>query len=300
MGFSYNPMRPSGRGSSATSQFLSMRVLSVGALLLATVFLFMIVTSVRKSRHCAELRSRSFSCPSGANKSVALQPTLSTDDVTKGNTDSVHTVDYCAMLMEPFEIDALLAHICDVDSYLEWGSGGSTLNFAPFARRVAHSVEHDAGWCRSLQGKLSRCAECDRVHHHCVRVPRGYRNWGRHSRFEEGTYHQFDTYIDKVDDLKERSFDFVLIDGRARVAAAVKTLAYISSGSRVVLHDASRIDEDTKDHPKYELVRTYYDFEELVLRDGFPGIAVMRRKPEWDFLEGNVSAVNTLLMGLPT
>lgn len=299
MGFSYNPMRPSGRGLSGTCQFLSMRVLTLGALLAGTLFLFIVGTSVRKSYRCAELRLRSTSCASGVNKSAALQPTLSTKDVNEDNNGSMYTVDYCAMLMEPFEIDTILAHICNVNSYLEWGSGGSTLNFAPFARRVAHSIEHDAGWCRSLQRKLSRCAECDRVHHHCVHVPRGYRNWGRHSRFEEGTYHQFDTYVDKVDDLGERSFDFVLIDGRARVAAAVKTLAYISPDSRVVLHDASRIDEDTKYHPKYELVRTYYDFEELVLNEGLPGVAVMRRKPEWDFLEGNVSAVNTLLMGLP-
>lgn len=212
----------------------------------------------------------------------------------------MHAVDYAAVWMRHSEVDMMIEQLCNVDTYLEWGSGGSTLNFAPFARRVAHSIEHDSKWCNTVQDDLSRCANCERVHYHCVPIPRGRRNWGHHSAFEEGTYYQFDSYVNKVDDLEERTFDFVLIDGRARVAVAVKTLAYVSSRSRIVLHDAYRIDHDTRGHPKYELVRTYYDFEELVLGEGDPGIAVMRRKPEWDFLEGNLSAVNTLLMVLPT
>lgn len=278
-----------------------MRVLTVVTLLLAAVSFSIIVRSVQRRDGSDKSEVRYANCARGMNSSETFRPTILTSKSGAGKVDksSIHAVDYAAVWMRPSEIDTAIRYLCDVNTYLEWGSGGSTLNFAPFARRVAHSIEHNTEWCKTLQDGLSRCANCDRVHYHCVPVAKGYRNWNLNSHTDEGTYHQFDTYVDKVDDLGERSFDFVLIDGRARVAAAIKTLAYVSSGSRVVLHDASRID-GTKERSNYGPVKTYYDFEELVLGEGMPGIAVLRRKPEWSFLEGNVSAVNALLMELPT
>lgn len=209
------------------------------------------------------------------------------------------SVDYSDVLMPSVEIDTVVKHLLNVDTYLEWGSGGSTLNFAPFARISAHSIEHDAGWCDRLLDKLNASAEYARIHYHCVRVENGYRHWGKSSSFEEGTYYQFDKYVDLVDNLGVKAFDFVLIDGRARVPAAIKVLAYVTPESRVVLHDAARLFEGSMHHPKYDAILTYYNFVELVVPQNRPGIAVMARKPEWHFLEGNVSAVNDILNKQP-
>lgn len=151
--------------------------------------------------------------------------------------------------------------------YLEYGSGGSTLAFAPMAKR-AYSIEHDREWCLRMQEKLSIKGLSQRVTYTCAPVDRGTGGWGVSHAFEEGTYRVFKAYVDAVTALNESVFDVVLIDGRARVACALKVLPYLNDDSLVLLHDARR--------EKYAPILNYYDpLGEVV---GTYGVRLFRRK----------------------
>lgn len=291
-----------------------MRGLAAKTILLVVLVLYVITVFVLLKTDCVSRTSRLLETRARSN--LALDASWVEKDISdlnlqfphefniternniKGDVIAEHTVDYSNIMMTTTETDTLLKYLFKIDTYIEWGSGGSTLNFAPFARRVAHSIEHDPDWCEKVKSKLSKSRHYARIVYHCVLVSKGYRNWGRSSSFEEGTYFQFDKYVDRIDALGEPLFDFVLIDGRARVATAIKSLAYISPDSRVVLHDATRIFKSSVHHPRYDLITTYYDFEEFIAVQGRAGIAIMTRKPQWQFLQGNVSAVNDLLQKL--
>jgi hypothetical protein len=137
-------------------------------------------------------------------------------------------------------------------AYLEYGSGGSTTVFTKFAN-VAVSIEHDSAWCASVR-KLLAQAKLKHVIQLCV--PKGVGSaptagW-------DGDYGQYRNYIDAVDQPGLPStYDFVYVDGRARVAAALKVLPYLRNDSIVVLHDAVREIYDPVE--KYYKVLTFFD-----------------------------------------
>lgn len=207
-----------------------------------------------------------------------------------------HLVNYSAIWMSQLEINVVLLHLNHVRTYLEWGSGGSTLNFARFAQERAYSVEHNPEWCSMMLEALSTSASHElwpaRVRYHCVPVERGYKGWGVHSPFEEGSYTQFRAYVDKIDDLNETSFDFILVDGRARIPSAIKALSYISDTSVVVLHDAERV---FKNHENYADVWRFYEAIDSVGGKDKQGLLVMRRKSQLRYLQENHSAVQAIL-----
>lgn len=221
---------------------------------------------------------------------ITLAPSSATElsEETDGLRWRRSQVNYSDVWMSEIEIDVLLHHLGSVHTYLEWGSGGSTRNFAQFATQEAHSIEHDLDWCQEMQ----RSNLPLHVHVHCVPVPRGTRGWGEGSAFEEGTYTQFREYVDKISDLKVDVFDMVLVDGRARVPAAVKSLSYISKDSVVVLHDAERVYSKRRG---YHEVWKYFDNVDSVGGIDRQGLVVMRRKEEFNHLQGNHEKVQKIL-----
>lgn len=247
-----------------------------------------------------EKLSSLLSAGSGPERNVAdattLQPTDST--TTSAQFDSElrwrqSQVNYSAVWMSDIEIDVLLRHLGNVDSYLEWGSGGSTLNFAQFAKQVAHSIEHDKTWCSEMQDEITKLAKLRNViQYHCVPVKRGTNGWGNKTPFEEGNYATFKEYVDKISDLGVQTFDFILDDGRARIPAAVKALSYINENSVVVLHDAERAFKSQRDYHK---IWNYYDPIDSVGGKERQGVVVLRRKPKYAYLEGNHRAVQNIL-----
>lgn len=119
-----------------------------------------------------------------------------------------------------------------------------------------------------MQEKLAVNGLSERVTYTCAPVDRGTGGWGVSHAFEEGTYRVFKSYVDAVTTLNESVYDIVLIDGRARVACALKVLPYLNDDSLVLLHDARR--------EKYAPILNYYDpLGEVV---GTYGVRLFRRK----------------------
>lgn len=198
-------------------------------------------------------------------------------------------VNYNEIGMSDVEIDLVLRHLSNVRTYLEWGSGGSMLNFARFATGRAYSIEHDRSQCEKMQKAISNDSGLTHLRYYCVPVEPGVGGWGL---LGEGTYKLFYDYVNKIDDLNETEFDFVFVDGRARIPAAIKALPYILNNSIVALHDASRV---FAKETNYADVWKFYDAIDSVGGKGKQGILIMQRKPEFYRLQGDHKTIQRYL-----
>jgi len=155
---------------------------------------------------------------------------------------------------------------------LEWGSGGSTLVFGKIVSSVV-SIEHDCAWAMRIREKIAKRKLEKKVKLICASVPPSTGGWGQIHGFEHGSYRQFQKYVDAIDDISRMiieeneshlngsnqtnpsfvKFDKVLIDGRARMACALKILPYLKPTSVVFVHDFY-----TRTH-LYGGIMEYYD-----------------------------------------
>ncbi len=155
-------------------------------------------------------------------------------------------------------------------AYLEYGSGGSTTEFTKYAS-VAVSIEHDTDWCNVVRERLAK-SEIRHVRQICVAKENSTHGGS------EGDYVSFERYIDAVDSAGlPRVYDFVLIDGRARLGAALKVLPYLHDNSVVVVHDTAR--------KRYDGVEKYYEVVDKDVEEAnYPrlknGFMVLRRRGE--------------------
>lgn len=257
-----------------------------------TVFLFLItwvmMLSMYRRRPVSELAAQVAAQVSAQVSSLKSKPVpVSAPVVLAPNPNSLvgrrGMVNLKQIWMDEIEIDVVLRYLKNVNNYLEWGSGGSTTNFAKFANRRAVSIEHNKEWCELMPTRIQKAA-IRPVELRCVPNDLPYA--------AEGNYKQFKSYIDEIAKLGEPVWDFVLVDGRCRVGAAIKALSYISSESTLVLHDSERI---VRDGALYKPILDYYDVVERVSGSSRRGIAILRRKPSLANLQGNHARVQEIL-----
>jgi predicted O-methyltransferase YrrM len=116
---------------------------------------------------------------------------------------------------------------------LEWGSGYSTLYFPTFLPSDGTwlSIEHTREWHEQIAGQVTRAG----VEPVCV--PPNHEPWtDAHS---DGSYDDLRDYVDYPSD--RGPFDFILVDGRARVACMERAHELVTDEGVVVLHDANRV-----------------------------------------------------------
>jgi precorrin-6B methylase 2 len=125
------------------------------------------------------------------------------------------------------------------DLLFEYGSGGSTLFFA---RRVAKvvSVEHEAGFC----GEVSRRLEeegIENVEYHCVppepAAQAAVRYGSTNAAYRKMSFWR---YVTVLDTLGKISFDWIVVDGRARVDCVRHAMAPLRPGGVLVLDNSNR------------------------------------------------------------
>lgn len=117
-------------------------------------------------------------------------------------------------------------------SCLEWGCGASTLYYPKFLKFGGRwlSIEHSEDWYNSVQFKNKR----ENVT--LVNIKPNNLPWTDNNK--DGSYEDLFEYVDYPE--KIGKFDFILIDGRARIACIQKAFDLISLEGIVVLHDANR------------------------------------------------------------
>jgi len=136
--------------------------------------------------------------------------------------------------MTPNQTVAILKLLKPHHIMLEWGAGGSTILFSPFVGKY-YSFEHQKDWFFAIRNELIK----NKIGHNVV------------LHYIEAINDNFKEYVRKMEDLKDKKFDIVLIDGRRRVHCAVQALPYINEDSYVILHDAER--------EKYQSILKYYN-----------------------------------------
>jgi hypothetical protein len=130
--------------------------------------------------------------------------------------------------MHPREKELITKHFSSDKVMLEWGSGGSTIEFSPHLKKY-YSIEHNEVWHGKVESEIKNL-ELSNINYNLVK-----QNGPQHDNMQS-EYSQFKDYIDIVDTFNTK-FDIVLIDGRARRLCAQKIIPYLNKGAIIIIHD---------------------------------------------------------------
>ena len=140
--------------------------------------------------------------------------------------------------MDVNEIKAMLACLKlypNSITALEWGSGNSTLYFSSFLQAGSHwhALEHNQEWSGIVQRRIHESQRQDVSLH---TVPN---NTAFNDGVDDGDFSSFYDYVLHPLDLN-CFFDFILVDGRARVDCMRLGWKLLKDDGIMVLHDAQR------------------------------------------------------------
>lgn len=132
--------------------------------------------------------------------------------------------------------------------YFEYGSGGSTYEavMTPTIEHV-YSVESDKAWIDKIKTTISDSSKCTFFYVDLKSIG----NWGNPGK--QCKVSDYKNYSDAIHMVDKSKIDTVLIDGRFRVACALKCLE---------LDNAIVLIDDFLDRPYYHIVLDYYDIIE--------------------------------------
>ena len=149
-------------------------------------------------------------------------------------------------MMDKVEVEAILSllqnRLQGRARALEFGCGGSTVTFSPYAKTWI-SIEHDDSWAKRMRSALPGSSPVK-----ILVTPPDF----PHSGMTPAKEGQFKSYLASAKEIcPEDGFDFVLVDGRARIDCILELhqSSLLKAGSLVVLHDfrrnryISRLDE---------------------------------------------------------
>ena len=151
--------------------------------------------------------------------------------------------------MDDKEKALITKHFSLEKNMLEWGSGGSTIEFSPYLKSY-YSIEHNKDWSKMVNQEIIN-RNLDNVNYNFVKQNNPQNPDGRQSE-----YTQFKDYIDVVDTFNTK-FDIVFIDGRARRLCAKKIIPYLNKDAVVIIHDWVL-------RNVYHCVTDYYDVLEYI------------------------------------
>lgn len=174
------------------------------------------------------------------------------------------TPSHTSPMMFPEEFEMVIKTLAQhrPATYLEWGSGKSTSFYPLLASGKVAVIDGYPPWCDIVQSDpVVQClAESGRLSFAC-RAP--VRDDGVEIQLlGEGRLPSdisdadvsviMHTYVNAVEDTGFKTFDAALVDGRFRVACALKLLSYLHSSSILFMHDFWL-------RPRYHVVLAYYD-----------------------------------------
>jgi precorrin-6B methylase 2 len=127
----------------------------------------------------------------------------------------------------------------------EFGSGGSTIFFSKRAGQLV-SLEHDVAWHTQIKKRIQDL-QIDNVDYHLVEKEKnnnkpsliGKRNDDYTVPFTPATC--FVSYYSFIDQYADESFDFIIVDGRARVECALRAVLKLKKGGILILDNSERL-----------------------------------------------------------
>jgi hypothetical protein len=143
-------------------------------------------------------------------------------------------------------IDFLKEHAGPEMRVFEYGSGSSTLFWSRRVKEV-YSVEHDADWAKKVKQGISEKAiknvELFQVLPQKRNVSKEidiadpYQYTTDDEALKE---YSFEDYVKKINEFPDKSFDFVIVDGRARPSCIVASIEKLKAGGYLVLDNSER------------------------------------------------------------
>ncbi|MFN8530018.1 MAG: hypothetical protein U0670_15560 [Anaerolineae bacterium] len=158
---------------------------------------------------------------------------------------------------------------CPNPRVFEYGSGGSTLYWLRKGAACV-SVEHDPVWCQIVQARLSdiekhvdlRLIEADAPTSNKLDPANPADFASADLQYLDRPFKQ---YVQQIDPFPDNTFDFILIDGRARTSCLLHSLSKVKPGGYIIL--------DNSDRDYYTLHFDLSAFEEYRF-DGVPPVNV--------------------------
>lgn len=132
------------------------------------------------------------------------------------------------------ELDRITSSTTYPFDIFEWGCGGSTLWFALRKIGYVYSIEHNQQWYEKVKEEISN-ARLTNVS--LIWIPPVSEKNCMHSRSMPNL--NFDSYTHAIK-MIGRSFDLIVVDGRARVMCFSNAVSYVKDGGYIVLHDSER------------------------------------------------------------
>lgn len=130
-------------------------------------------------------------------------------------------------------------------SVFEYGSGGSTMFFSKRAKKII-SIEHNKNWYSKISSILIKAGISNIEYFLCEpeiflseQVP-SY-NYGSYTSIGMGYDNMsFERYVKHIEKYPDKSFDLVLIDGRARPSCIFHAISKIRSHGYLMLDNSER------------------------------------------------------------
>jgi len=126
---------------------------------------------------------------------------------------------------------------------LEYGSGNSTLFFAIKFNKLI-SIEHNSEWYKKVKRNLeeNKISNVDYFLFQKEDHPESNENLdiylNEHDEYE--SKESYRKYYDKIKEYPNNYFDFILIDGRARVRCGLNSISRLKKGGIFVLDNSER------------------------------------------------------------
>ncbi len=131
-----------------------------------------------------------------------------------------------------------------LDNYLkkdmivfEWGSGGSTIYFSKKAKKII-SIEHNSKWYKKVSKEIKKknILNCELI----LKKPQVLNGKKYISSDKNYTGLGFENYCKAIDSSPDKSFDLVLVDGRARPSCIFHALNKVKNKGYLILDDSQR------------------------------------------------------------
>ena len=165
---------------------------------------------------------------------ASLLPAL----VSTKNPDGFFETTSTFPAMSPAEQRALVSFLCQHPGHglLEFGSGGSTIAAAYCELRVVHSFDSSEAWLQKLRNDpVWSTTRTEWFAYHVDIGP--VRDWG----YPDLPSHPGFSLYNQADELVAPSdVSIVFVDGRFRVACALRALRFMRRDSVLVVHDFDR------------------------------------------------------------
>lgn len=154
------------------------------------------------------------------------------------------------------DLQMFYRYLENAKNYFEFGSGGSTYQASKRKNlQYIASVESDIVWHTRINDLIGKDKRFNYIY---IDINAKVNNWGRPGL--GSTPEQWKKYSETICDASLPKIDYILIDGRFRVACCLKSFSVIDKDTLIAF-------DDFLNRPSYHIVLNYFDFVEKTKDD---------------------------------